>query len=120
MKIIIKQPGEHVQLKEIDKISLEYLDKQVDGEIGLVYPKNYVKVFRNTKYVFVIDDEGMIKAKPLNFVFPDTGTKIHGPVIAMKLNNSGGLIGLDNKDVNKITEYLEEITYGKRTSESLV
>lgn len=120
MKIILKKPNEVLQVREIEEIDITFLQKEVEGYIELVQLRNYVRLFKNDNYVLIVNDEGLMRQLPINFVFPDTGTKIHGPIIAAKFNSEGDLMGLSEKDIKRLTNYLEEITYGKRTSESLI
>jgi len=120
MRIIAKKPNELLQVMEIGEIEIAFLQKQVEGYVELVQLRNYVRLFKNDNYVLIVNDEGLMRQLPINFVFPDTGTKIHGSIIAAKFNSEGDLIGLTEKDLKRLTNYLEEITYGKRTSESLI
>lgn len=120
MKILIKVPKEPIRVDEVSKIDLDSLQKYVKGWIEIVQLRYYVRLFRNKSYILIVNEEGLINAMDINFVLPDTGTRIHGPIVAAKLDTKGDVTGLTDQDIETITNYLEEITYGKRTSESLV
>jgi len=119
MKMIKKDAGGKSKVIDIN-LDLDELTKMVGGFIEIVQLRLYEPKFSKHQYVLIVNDEGRIRNMPLNFILPRTRTPIHGNVVALKLNVNGEFAGLNEFDINQLTNYMEESNYGIIKSQSLV
>ena len=98
-KIIFKKPNREPMIKEVDEITLEMLQKMVEGWIEAILP------FENSKFVMILNEEGKINGlEPnLNLIY-DT---IVGNVVIIKADGED-FTGLNDDEIKEALQYLKE------------
>ena len=108
MNIIKVRPGKHPEVVKVDKMSLEWLQKQVGGYIQAVYPFD-------DPVAIVCDEEGKLKGKDLNRSLKDENGEIYdilsGDFLIVGLGDED-FCGLDDDMVCKyLYEFYPIVTY---------
>ena len=104
MKVVIKQPNEDMEVKDIT-VNLKTLQDIVDGYIEGVY----LGVKMAYKNIFAYgDDESKLKHKEPNFWLHNKRDVFCGTAIFTKENGFGEEIDLTDDDIKLIKEFLKE------------
>lgn len=97
------------ETKELDLENIEDIQAVLDGYFEMVYPQGL------QKYCLFVDDEGLLKNKPINIVasywygYEIHGQPIVGDVLVSKTNYQGETLSLSNNDILKLNQNIKTI-----------
>lgn len=113
-KVMIKRVGENPEIVEVEKITLEYMQKQVKGWIEIPYLSDALNARRID---IVINEEGKLEGMEPNMLLLGDGFDvidvIVGDILFVAHDGEGGTIGLSDeqiKDLNDIFKHNQVLT----------
>ena len=113
-KVMIKRVGENPEIVEVEKITLEYMQKQVKGFIEIPYLSDALNARR---IYIVINEEGKLEGMEPNMLLLGDGFDvidvIVGDILFVAHDGEGGTIGLSDeqiKDLNDIFKHNQVLT----------
>lgn len=113
-KVMIKRVGENPEIVEVEKITLEYMQKQVKGFIEIPYLSDALNARRID---IVINEEGKLEGMEPNMLLLGDGFDvidvIVGDILFVAHDGEGGTIGLSDeqiKDLNDIFKHNQVLT----------
>lgn len=113
MKVVFCENGKPKVIES--DLDLKALQQLIGGYIEIVQLRFYEANRKLQDVVLVVDEEGRLKNKPINFII-GINTPIHGAVVFAKTTPHGKIIGLSEKEISGVYQYLG----GKNYFEGLI
>lgn len=114
---IVKKPGKEIEVSKFNELSLDKARELIGGGyIEIIQLRHYELKYRNNTYVLIVDEAARIKKMQANICLEVGDTIIYGPLVLVKLDAHGEVVGLSESEVYLLRNFIrnrkvEDIRY---------